>query len=260
MSKRSSGGAIQQDLGIIRALWKRDMWRLFRERSRWLGVVIQPLIFWFILGSGIGDSMSFAGGESDYFVFFYPGILAMIVLFTTIFATISVIEDRQSGFLQSVMVAPGSRMSMVLGKVAGVTTVALIQSVLFLLFAPLAGFSFSVIAWPQLVLSIVLFSICFTSIGFTLAWLINSTMGYHGIMSVVLIPLWILSGAMFPMTEGWIAWAAKLNPISYGVSGIRGAMQGGAESVQIWGDLGILAGCAVVALILANRVSRRRGY
>ncbi len=262
MSTAARTGSFQHEWGIISALWQRDMWRLFRERSRWIGVVIQPLIFWVILGEGM-SSKNMAGAEQggDYFLYFYPGILAMIVLFTTIFATISVIEDRQSGFLQSVMVAPGSRVSMVLGKVAGVTTVALIQSALFLLFAPLAGFSMSAINWPQLVLAIVFFSICFTSIGFSIAWVLNSTMGYHGIMSVVLIPLWILSGSMFPVEGTWIEWVARFNPITYGVSAIRGALDPSvAVNSDVWMNLGILAACALGAVFLASRVSRRKAY
>jgi len=261
MSAESRTGALQHEWGVISALWQRDMWRLFRERSRWIGVVIQPLIFWFILGTGMSrEGMGGSGEGGDYLIYFYPGILAMIVLFTTIFATISVIEDRQTGFLQSVMVAPGSRVSMVLGKVAGVTTVALIQSALFLLFAPLANFSFSAILWPQLFLAVVLFSICFTCIGFSIAWVLNSTMGYHGIMSVVLIPLWILSGSMFPVEGTWIKWVALFNPITYGVSAIRGAMTADSLSADVWTDLLILAACALAALLLAARTSRRKAY
>ena len=128
-------GVLAQEWGVVAALWKRDMWRLWRERSRWVGVVLQPLIFWGILGTGFGDRVQMAGAQQDYLAFFFPGIAVMIVLFAALFATISVIEDRQSGFLQGVLVAPGSRAAMVLGKVLGVTSLAMIQVLLFLCIA-----------------------------------------------------------------------------------------------------------------------------
>ena len=123
------------ELGLIRALWQRDLIRLMRERSRWLGVVLQPLLFWVLIGSGMGQTFAIAGSEVDYLAFFFPGILVMIMLFTTIFASMAIIEDRQQGFLQQVIVAPGSRLALVLGKIAGVTTVACVQIVLCMVVA-----------------------------------------------------------------------------------------------------------------------------
>ena len=115
------------DLGTAYALWRRDMILLLRQRSRWIGVIVQPLIFWALIGSGMSGVFKMYGGDGDYLQYFFPGILAMVVLFTAVFATMSVIEDRQRGFLQQVMVGPGSRASLVVGKIAGVTTMALVQ-------------------------------------------------------------------------------------------------------------------------------------
>jgi ABC-2 type transport system permease protein len=130
-----------EELSVISTLWRRDMLHLLRERSRWLGVVLQPLLFWLLLGSGLSGSFRAPQhGGASYLVYFFPGTLVMVLLFTTIFATISVIEDRQSGFLQGVLVAPGSRAATVLGKTAGVTSLALVQAALLLLLAPLAGY------------------------------------------------------------------------------------------------------------------------
>jgi ABC-2 type transport system permease protein len=152
----------------------------------------------------------------------------MVVLFGAIFATMSVIEDRHSGFLQAVLVAPGSRVSVVLGKCIGAATVALAQSVLFALLAPAAGFSLSTIDWPMLllVLSLSCFGLC--ALGFAVAWWLDSTAGYHVVMSVALLPMWILSGAMFPAPKlGWIAWVQRCNPMSYSVSAVRRALYAG---------------------------------
>ncbi|HIA03644.1 MAG TPA: ABC transporter, partial [Myxococcales bacterium] len=127
-----SNAVMAQEWSTVATLWRRDMLRLWRERSRWFGVILQPLIFWLIMGSGMAQS--FKAPESmgvDYLTYTFPGILVMIVLFTSIFATISVIEDRNSGFLQGVLVGPGSRASVVLGVVSGVTTLALVQTTLF---------------------------------------------------------------------------------------------------------------------------------
>ncbi|MCZ7587016.1 MAG: ABC transporter permease [Deltaproteobacteria bacterium] len=253
--------APRHEFGIVRAMWWRDMLRLKKERSRWLGVLLQPLLFWFVIGSGMGGvfQMPGAGGVS-YLEFFYPGVLVMVVLFTTIFATISVVEDRQMGFLQAVVVAPGSRASMVLGKIAGVTTLVLIQSVLFLFLAPMAGYSFGAIAWVSLFVVLVLGSVGLTAVGFFMAWTFNSTQGYHAVMSVVLIPLWIVSGAMFPMRSSWLGVVAAINPMSYIVSGIRHALAPAKAAFHGAGmgvSLSALVGFAVVSVALASWAARK---
>ncbi len=253
-------GVLAQEWGVVTALWKRDMWRLWRERSRWVGVVLQPLIFWGILGTGFGDRVQMDGTQQDYLAFFFPGIAVMIVLFAALFATISVIEDRQSGFLQGVLVAPGSRAAMVLGKVLGVTSLAMIQVLLFLCFAPLAGYEFQAINWPGLIGVLVLSSMVLTAAGFVLAWLLNSTMAYHGIMSVLMIPLWVLSGAMFPAEGTWIEYVALFNPMSYSVSGARAALldvdQVGTEP-NVWICCLVLFLGFVACTSVAAWVSRR---
>jgi len=207
-----------------------------------------------------GNYPSGADQGGDYLSYFFPGIMVMIVLFTAIFATISVIEDRQSGFLQGVLVSPGSRTAMVLGKVAGVTTLALVQAGLFLVIAPWAGYSFTTIDWPLLIFTVIATCVGFTSVGFTLAWILNSTMGYHGIMSVVLIPLWVVSGAMFPVDHGWLEWVGAINPLSYSVSASRAALQNGVDvgfhqSIEL--SCGVLLAFAVFATLMAARVCRK---
>lgn len=236
------------DRGTAYALWARDMLRLKKERSRWLGVVAQPLLFWAVIGGGIGRNFSVGGEPTSYLGFFYPGVLVMVILFTTIFSTISIIEDRQSGFLQGVMIGPGSRASVVAGKVAGVTTLVLMQCALFLLLAPAAGFAWSAIHWPALVAAIVLGCVMLTGITFIMAWALPSSQAYHAIMSVVLIPLWVVSGAMFPAGESWIGRVMHLNPMTWMVNAVRFAVSGGSPGA---GSFGAGAAMAILAMLAA---------
>lgn len=254
-----SGSAIRQDLGVIHALWVRDLLRLRKERSRWFGVVLQPVIFWLILGSGMAGTFSLRDSDLDYTAFFYPGVLVMIVLFTSLFATISVIEDRQSGFLQGVLVAPGSRVAMVLGKVAGVASLTGIQLVLFLALAPMAGYGLLAVNWPLLLVVVLLSSASLTAIHLAAAWVSPSVAAYHAIMSILTLPLWVLSGAMFPVPDGWMGALMRANPMTYMVAGVRDALgaQAGLGLPATGLTLGLLAVFALAGVGLATRVCRR---
>lgn len=220
---------LAQDLSTIRVLWRRDLTRFVREKSRVVGALVQPLIFWLVIGSGMSSTFQLSGArEVGYVEYFFPGVVIMVVLFTAIFATMSVIEDRHSGFLQAVLTAPGSRTAVVIGKCLGASTVALAQGGLFLLLAPLAGFAPGGIDWLALGAGLSLMSFALCTLGFAVAWWLDSTAGYHVVMSLVLLPLWILSGAMFPAPgSGWIPWIERLNPMSYGVSAVRRALYAG---------------------------------
>ena len=233
-----SPSTIARESGLIGALWTRDMLRLKKERSRWLGVVAQPLMFWFFIGSGMVDKMAFDGTDGDYLTYFFPGIIVMTILFTTIFATMSVIEDRQSGFLQGILIGPSSRPAMVLGKLSGVTTLALLQCVLLVAFAPVAGYALGEIAWVPFFGLVFMTSMALGALNFASAWILNSTQAYHGFMSVLLLPLWILSGAMYPHPgSGWLEWVMTFNPMAYAVDGIRLALSGGGLPLEHASDL-----------------------
>ena len=224
-------GKLATEIGLIGALWQRDMLRLMKERSRWFGVVAQPMLLWLLLGTGMASTFSLKGVEIDYLTYFFPGVCAMVVLFTTIFATMAVIEDRNEGFLQQVLTSPGSRHAMVLGKCAGVATVALLQVLLCALIAPAAGYPLSDIHWPLLIGVTLLGAAGLTGLSFMFAWVINSTHGYHAIMAVLLLPLWLVSGAMFPVDTGWIANVAVLNLMTYLVDGFRHAFASGGSTL-----------------------------
>lgn len=258
---------LAQDLSTIGVLWRRDLTRFAREKSRVAGALIQPLIFWFVIGSGMSSTFRLSGAKDvGYVEYFFPGVVIMVVLFTAIFATMSVIEDRHSGFLQAVLTAPGSRTSVVIGKCAGASSVALVQGGMFLLLAPLAGFSVGGIDWLALGASLALMSFALCTLGFAVAWWLDSTAGYHVVMSLVLLPLWIMSGAMFPAPgTGWIRWVERLNPMSYGVSAVRRALYSGELPVGtgIAGsstllELAVLGAFALVCLGVGVRVCTRQ--
>jgi len=241
---------------MISTLWHRDMLRLRRERSRWLGVVLQPLMFWFLIGSGLANNFHLEGTDQTYLQFFFPGVLIMVLLFTSIFGTIALIEDRQSGFLQGVLTAPGSRTSLVLGKIAGVSSIAFIQSILFLLITPWTGYAMAAVNWWLIAASIVMTCVYMTAICFVMAWVLRTTQAYHALMSVLLIPLWILSGAMFPANDGVLGIVMQFNPMTYSVNVLRSGLEG--QTTDIFGVV-VLLGLCVVTVMFAAMVSRKQG-
>jgi ABC-2 type transport system permease protein len=156
----------------------------------------------------------------------------MIVLFTAIFTMMSVIEDRNEGFLLSVLVAPVPRAAIVLGKVLGGTTLATTQGLIFLVFAPLVGVHMTLVSFGLIALTVFLVSFALTALGFAIAWPMDSTQAFHAIINLFLIPLWLLSGALFPLSKasGWIRWLMYANPLTYGVEALRTLMYPEAPS------------------------------
>ena len=147
----------------------------------------------------------------------------MIVLFTSIFTMMSVIEDRKEGFLLSVLVAPVPRSAIVLGKVMGGTTLSAIQGLIFLAFAPLVGVHLTITSFLLIVLTVFLVSFSLTALGFAIAWPMDSNQAFHAIINLFLIPLWLLSGALFPLSgaSGWMRMLMQINPLTYGVEALR---------------------------------------
>ena len=231
------------------ALWRRDIVRFYRQRSRIMGALGTPVVFWILLGSGLGSSFRVGAAPAPaggYLEFFYPGTLALILLFTAIFSTISLIEDRHEGFLQGVLVAPVPRVAIVLGKILGGTTLAVLQAALFLLLAPIANIQISWASLPMMGVVLTTLAFALTGLGFVLAWVMDSTQGFHAIMNVVLIPMWLLSGAVFPTTgaSAWIRGVMLVNPMTYGVSAIRGVLASGdslAGSAAVGNSLTLIA-------------------
>ena len=234
----------------VYTLWLREIVRFARQRSRIVGALGSPIVFWFLIGSGLGQSFrpdpetATAGGYLEYF---FPGTLALVVLFTAIFSTISIIEDRHEGFLQGVLVAPVPRAAIALGKILGGTTLALGQAAIFLMLAPLAHISLRIESLPALTIVLLLIAFGLTGLGFLIAWHLDSTQGFHAIMNLFLIPMWILSGALFPAqgAAGWVRALMLVNPLTYGVSALRSLLYG-SHQPQV-GDPSFALSLAVIA-------------
>ena len=234
-------------IGIV-VLAQRELIRFLRQPTRLLGSLLQPLLFWLFMGAGFAGSFRTDHGASEYGEFFFPGIVLLLLLFAAIFSTITLIEDRTAGFLQGVLVAPVSRSSLVLGKLIGGTGIALLQALIFVGLAPLAGIGLSPGIFVQLVLLFILVGLGFTGMGFVVAWSFDSVAGYHSVMSVVMIPLWLLSGALFPLESaaGWLRWVMSCNPVTYNLVVIRGAFY--QDFSVLLGDSSYLLALAVTLL------------
>ncbi len=244
------------------SLWWREVIRFYRQRARVVGVIASPLLFWVVIGSGFGTSFRSSGGGQHYLEFFFPGALIMIVLFTAIFTMMSVIEDRKEGFLLSVLVAPVSRSVIVLGKVLGGATLATLQGLIFLVFAPAVGVHFTLASFGLTVLAIFLVAFSLTALGFIIAWPMDSTQAFHAIINLFLIPLWLLSGSLFPLSGAslWIRLLMRINPLTYGTEALRSLLFPGAAStdLSLRGNFAVLALFTLVMFALSFLVANRR--
>ena len=218
-------------------LWQRELVRFWRQKSRVLGVVASPLVFWLLIGYGSNDLARF-----------YSGALVLTVMFSAIFSTISIIEDRREGFLLSMLVSPAPRTSLVLGKILGSATLAWIQGLIFLAFAPLAGVRIGAVELLPVVAAIFLISFTLTGLGFVIAWRMESTAGIHAIMNLLLVPMWMVSGSLFPMAtaHGWIKAVMWANPLTYSISLLNhvlrmpNATPGGVTSLVVTAAFGFV--------------------
>jgi ABC-2 type transport system permease protein len=244
------------------SLWWREVVRFYRQKTRVVGVIASPLVFWVVIGSGFGTSFRAGGaaGQQHYLDYFYPGALIMIILFTSIFTMMSVIEDRKEGFLLSVLAAPVPRSSVVLGKVLGGTTLATIQGLIFLIFAPLVGVHLGMGQLLLVFLTIFLVSFSLTALGFAIAWPMDSTQAFHAIINLFLIPLWLLSGALFPLTGAsiWLKVLMRANPLTYGTEALRGLLYPGSEAFPLGASMATLVLFSAFMFALAFMMANRR--
>lgn len=256
------------------ALTWREIIRFVRQRNRIIASIGTPLVFWLLFGAGLSSSFRVGTGASQqsFLTYFFPGTLLLIVLFTAIFSSISIIEDRREGFLQGVLVAPIPRWSMILGKALGGALVALAQGLIFLLLVLTLPIDLHLAAAVQLVALLFVAALALTSLGTFFAWRTDSTQGFHAIMNLVLMPLWLLSGGFFPApalaagatwSERILHLAMLVNPLSYAVGGVRRLLLPAADYPGAW--VPSLAASwivtlifAIVAFTLAVWISRQR--
>jgi ABC-2 type transport system permease protein len=250
----------------IFALWHREMVRFVRQRSRVTGALAQPIVFWLLLGGGLNASFQPAGAPpgTSYIEYFYPGIIILTLLFTAIFATISTVEDRREGFLQGVLVAPVPRWSIVLGQALGATSLAVIQGTLLLCVAPLAGIALTIASVVSSIGVMIIISLALTGLGLIIAWRMESTQGFHAIMNLILIPIWLLSGAFFPAAgaPAPLNWLMRIDPLTYGMAALRHCLYlsrpGAVGAIPpLIPSLGISLAFCIVALAAAARSANR---
>jgi len=237
---------------VIYIMWLRQLKRYWRSKSRMLGSLGQPLLFLFALGFGFGSVFQKAG-QGNYFDFLAPGIIAMSILFNAMFNGIEVIWDRQFGFLKETLVAPVSRFKIMAGRTLGGATVAFIQGIIVFIIAAMFGFKINLAAIPLALLFMFLIAILFTAIGIAIASKMDDMHAFPLIMNFILMPLFFLSGALFPLDNlpKAMDFIVKINPLSYGIDGVRGALTG-ASHIGILNDFIVLSALIVIVGILGS--------
>ncbi len=238
------------DLDGLTMIWRRDLLRLFRERSQLLGSISRPLLWLFIFGTGLRPTFQGGGGLS-YTQFIFPGIIGMTLIFTAIQSAISIIWDREFGFLKAVLVAPVSRTSVAVGKALSGATVSLLQGGITLLFAPLVGVKFTLLSALALVPVMFLIAFALTGLGILIAARMTSFEGFGTIANFLIMPMYFLSGAIFPPVNlpSWLNVLVRVNPMTYGVDALRASLLH-RHYFPIALDLGFLVAFAAITTAL----------
>jgi len=255
------------DPACIRMVWQRDIIRYFREKSQLYGSLTRPVMWLFILGMGLrgaytGQAGQVGLGQSvNYTQFLFPGIIAMTAIFTSIQSAISIIWDREFGFLKEILVAPVPRTSIAIGKGLAGTTLSLIQGCIVLLLAPLVHVR---LPWGNivpLVLVMAVMSFGLTGIGIVIAARMTSFQGFGTIMNFIIMPLWFLSGALFPARNlpVWLNVLVRINPLTYGVDLVRRLVLGFSYHSPVF-DLGFLMGFGILTTAAAVFFFNRGEY
>ncbi len=246
-----NGNRWQKELTGIYAVWWRELKVFQREKSRIVSSIVQPLMWLFLFGTGIGASVNISA--VNYQDYIYPGVLTMSVLFGSVFFGLYIVWDRKLDVLKAVLVAPVSRISIFLGKVLGGCTDVMLQIIILFLFSFLFP---SINPWgiPLAFLLLFITSIALVSMGLALGSLLESLEGFQVISSFLVFPLFFLSGALFPIDEklpGWLVGLVKLNPLTYAVDGVRGALLN-VNIFPFYIDLGVITFFAVIMFLLGS--------
>src|SRR5713226_7793660 len=215
-------------LRAVYIIWYRDILRYWRDRWRLVASLAQPLLFLVVFGSGLSSSLGSGGlfgsrGGLSYIQFVFPGIVGMSILFTSIFGAMSIVWDREFGFLKEVLVAPIDRWAVAIGKALGSTTQAMIQGLILLVLAPFVGVKLSALTVIELIPLAAVLAFGLSSFGVALASSMKSLQGFQVVMNFLMMPIFFLSGALFPLTNlpGWMTVLTRLDPASYGIDPLR---------------------------------------
>jgi len=246
---------LKKELIGVYTIWLRDIKRYFRDKPRIIGSFAQPILFLFVLGTGIASSLTFGGGGGGgYLNFMFPGIVGMTVLFTSFFSAMSIVWDREFGFLREVLVTPISRTSIVAGKLLGGSTIAMIQGTIILLFSPLLKIPITFVIFFKVIGIMFLVAMTIATLGIVLASVIKSMQAFQVITNFLLMPMFFLSGALFPLnnTVKWMNVVSKINPLSYGIDAMRTVILNdpALQLYPLWLDIVVLASVTVVMSIL----------
>lgn len=246
---------MKKELIGVYTIWLRDIKRYFRDKPRIIGSFAQPILFLFVLGTGIASSLTFGGGGGGgYLNFMFPGIVGMTVLFTSFFSAMSIVWDREFGFLREVLVTPISRTSIVAGKLLGGSTIAMIQGTIILLFSPLLKIPITFVIFFKVIGIMFLVAMTIATLGIVLASVIKSMQAFQVITNFLLMPMFFLSGALFPLnnTVKWMNVVSKINPLSYGIDAMRTVILNNPalQLYPLWLDIVVLASVTVVMSIL----------
>jgi ABC-2 type transport system permease protein len=233
-------------VSVIGILWLREVKRYLRSKPQIIASLGQPLMYLMVLGFGLGSVFKQAG-QGNYLQFIAPGIIAMGILFTSIFSGIGLLWDRQFGFLKETLVAPVPRLQIMLGRTLGGATIAMIQGTLVLLVALLAGFRPALSAIPLALVFMALIATVFASLGTAIGSTLRDMQGFQFVMNFLVMPIFFLSGALYPLSNlpAVLAGATRLDPLSYGIDGLRGAFNG-LSHFSLPLDAAVLAGVAAV--------------
>jgi ABC-2 type transport system permease protein len=224
---RIAGGRFSDDLRAIRVVWKRELIRFSRSRIRILTSLAQPVLFLFVLGTGLSKVVPNSAGSSvDFRTFMFPGILAMSVLFTAIFSAVSIVWDREFGFLREMLVAPVSRAALVIGKCIGGATVAALQGSLMIAVAGLVHVPYDPVLILELLGLMLLAAFAITAFGVMLASRMSQVESFQMVMQFTVLPMFFLSGAVFPLSRlpVWLRILTRIDPLSYSVAPMRHAV------------------------------------
>ncbi len=255
---------MKKELIGIYTVWLRDLKRYFRDKPRIIGSFAQPILFLFVLGTGIASSFSvFGGGGGTQFLnFMFPGIVGMTVLFTSFFSAMSIVWDREFGFLREILVAPVSRTSIVVGKLLGGSTVAMIQGSIILLFSPFLHIPITFVIFFKVLGIMFLVAMTISTMGIILASIIKSMQAFQVITNFLLMPMFFLSGALFPLnsTVRWINIVSKVNPLSYGIDAMRFALLNDVSLrlYPLWLDIVVLLSLIIIFSILGAFLFNRQ--
>lgn len=237
---------------VIYILWLRQLKRFFRKKSRIAGSIGQPVLFLVALSFGLGPVFREAG-RGDYLQFLTPGVIAMSIIFSALFSGVEIIWDKQFGFLKETLVAPISRWQIMIGRTLGGATISLLQGLIILIISSLFGFSFGVSLLPLALVFMILIALLFTAIGTCIASTMNDMQGFQLIMNFLVMPLFFLSGALFPLKNlpTFLTVVVNINPLSYGVDGLRYALIHSSH-FSPWLDFSVLSLVSLGFLLLGT--------